>query len=112
MRDQTTVTRDIPVTSEDRKRVAELMSQPQSTERDNAVESTLGKYFEMLVTVEPVPADHTHDGKKHEGLEIHFQPAVRAAAEASTAGGPATKGPGGFKAQLCYLDPPGICKVC
>jgi hypothetical protein len=111
MRDQTIVTRDIPVSSDDRKRVAKLMSQPQSTERDNAVETTLGKYFEMLVTVEPVPADHTHDGKKHEGLEIHFQPAVRAAAD-SAASGPVAKGPGSLKAQLCYLDPPGICKVC
>jgi hypothetical protein len=111
MRDQTIVARDIPVTTEDRKRVAKLMSQPPSTERDNAVEATLGKYFETLVTVEPVPADHTHDGKKHEGLEIHFQPAVKAADD-SSAKAPGTKGPGNLTGQLCYLDPPGICKVC
>jgi hypothetical protein len=111
MYDQPTVTRDIPVSPEDRKRVTRLMSQPQSAERDDAVETTLGKYFEMLVTVEPVPADHTHDGQKHEGLEIHFRPSIRAAGDAA-ASGPGAEGPGSLKAQLCYLDPPGICKVC
>jgi hypothetical protein len=143
----------MPVSPEDRERVAELMSQPASAQRDIEVEAVLGKYFDMLVTVEPVPLDHLHDGKRHEGIEIHFRPGARAGAAARDGaldlpdglepvsaeetfgdaftiddgfgsegeglgiiGGctdpPRTVSPDDPTAQLCYLDPPGICRYC
>jgi hypothetical protein len=132
--------REMPVSPEDRAAVADLMSQPQSTERDIEIENVLGKYFGMLATVVPVPLGHTHDGKKHEGIEIHFRPGARSPYDETLAGRrpvsveetfgndgigdeglgiiggctepPRDVSPDDPTAQLCYLDPPGVCRYC
>jgi hypothetical protein len=139
--DGTPTIREVPVSPEDRERVAELMSRPQTTERDIEIETVLGKYFGMLATVVPVPLGHTHDGKKHEGIEIHFRPGARSGygtavgaqapvsaeedfgADDGSEGGelgiifgctdpPRNLPPDDPTAQLCYLDPPGVCRSC
>lgn len=103
------------VSDEDRDEVSRLISQPQSVERDAAVATVLTKYFGQLVTVEPVPEGHTHDGKVHEGIEIHFRGGSRAADEDVGIIGGCTvvmRPPTDPDAELCYLDPPGICRLC
>lgn len=105
----------IKVSDEDRDHVAQLMCQPQSTERDVAVANVLTKYFGRLITPEPVPENHMHDGKIHEGIEMHFRDGSRAAEEDVGIIGGCTvvmRPPTDPDAGLCYRDPPGICRLC
>jgi hypothetical protein len=131
---------EVPVAPEDRERVAQLMLGPQTRERDREIAAVLGPYFGMLATVVPVPLGHTHDGKKHEGIEIHFRPTSRSGyrpasrdqepvtmeddfvgedvgdGELGIINGctepPRNLPPDDPTAQLCYLDPPGVCRSC
>ena len=107
--------RTLKVSDEDRDHVARLMSQPASIERDTAVATVLMKYFGRLITVEPVPEGHMHDGKIHEGIEIHFRDSAHAGEEDVGIIGGCTvvmRPPTDPNAGMCYLDPPGICRLC
>lgn len=107
--------RTVEVSEEDRDHVATLMSQPPGSERDDAVVKVLAKYFGQLIEVEPVPEGHMHNGKVHEGIEIHFRDGAHAGEEDVGIIGGCTvvmRPPEDPNAGMCYLDPPGICRLC
>jgi len=64
---------EVRVAAADRRRLSDLMSRPQSRGRDAEVETVLARWVGFSVEVTPVPEGHTHDGKKHDGLEVHFR---------------------------------------
>ena len=93
------VVQEIPLGARDRRRLAVLMAQPDTTSRDERVERILAKYVGFAVELTPVPEGHTHDGKKHEGLEVHFR-RRREGFEVED-----------YEGDFCYREPPGCAYV-
>src|SRR4051794_29683810 len=96
---ETRSVREIPLAALDRKRIAKLMAQSHSTRSNEIVESILARYVGFQVELTPVPEGHTHDDKKHEGLEVHFRRPLESFQTQNHEG------------DFCYRDPPGCAYV-